>query len=82
MVDSKTQKMTLTEIQELSTELFRKMNSIGHVSKEFWEYHDQLVPLLIFGITMARKLGKEAAAQKFEDLREEVQDNTPSGYWK
>ena len=78
--DEKGGLMALTN--EKLIELYRKMKEIGYVSTEFWEYHDQLVPLLIFGVTKAMKQGNEEIAQKFEDLREEVKENTPSGYWK
>ncbi len=82
MVDEETQKMTLAQIDELSVELYQKMKDIGYVSKEFWEHHDRLVPLLIFGASKAKKQGNEEMAEKFEELREDVKNNTPSGYWK
>ena len=75
-------KKTLDKIDLLSQELYSKMKTIGHASKEFWSFHDELVPLLIHGITEARKQSNEVMAQKLENLHEEVKKNTPSGYWK
>ena len=82
MVNDDVEKKTLAEIEVLTQQLYSKMKAIGYASEEFWRFHDELVPLLIHGITEARKQHNEVMAQKFEDLREDVKDNTPSGYWK
>ncbi|MHA1576001.1 MAG: hypothetical protein ACTSU3_01445 [Candidatus Thorarchaeota archaeon] len=56
--------------------------SFGYISEEFWNVHDELMKLLISTIHRARVTGMDEVAQRLESIKQDVEENTPSGYWK